>query len=110
MIAVPFQAYAAAAMGLCAPGHADGIAASFAAPAEVVHDHAMHDSGHDSPHDGAPADAGHQCGTCGACHATALTGLPTLLMAHALPPADLVEPSVAVATLASRVPDKPPRS
>lgn len=130
MIAVPFQAYASATMAFCAPGHAGGVAGSAASvvavtaltageAAAVAHDHSMHGGDHanamhapdHSPSDdgGSPADAVHQCGTCGACHATALTGLSTLLLAHALPPADLVEPSVAMATLESRVPDKPPR-
>ncbi|RRH80713.1 hypothetical protein EH244_30225 [Variovorax beijingensis] len=134
MFAVPFQAYAAAAMVFCGPGH-DGAAlaaAATAAPAGA-HRHAQeaHGDGHADHHhhEAAAQDAGpsadgqgagttahadpdgmHKCGTCGACHATALTGTLELIVFQGLPRADLVEPASTVATVAPRLLDKPPRA
>ncbi len=134
MFAVPFQAYAAAAMVFCGPGH-DGAAlaaAAAAAPAEA-HRHAQqaHGDGHagHQHHEAAAQDAGtssgdqsahddthaspdgmHKCGTCGACHATALTSTLELIVFQGLPRADLIEPASTVATVAPRLLDKPPRA
>ena len=117
MIAVPFQAYATATMSFCGSGHTGHVAGMRSAAT------AHEGSGHDHAHDNAaavdhaasadaadpPADTAHQCATCGACHATALTGRVIAAVVHDLPPADLAEPFFAVATNASRVPEKPPR-
>lgn len=114
-IAVPLQASAAATMAFCGSGHSGVVAATH--PATSVYD----GSGHDHAHDHAasvdhaadaadpPADTAHQCATCGACHATALTGWVTAAVVRDLPPADLAEPFFAMATNTSRVPEKPPR-
>ena len=119
MIAVPFQAYAAATMAFCGSGHTGTVAATH--PATTAHDGSAHDHAHDHDHAAAvdhaaaadaadpPADTAHQCATCGACHAAALTGLFPAVVVHDLPAADLAEPSFAMATNTSRVPDKPPR-
>ncbi|BEP39392.1 hypothetical protein GmRootV59_57650 (plasmid) [Variovorax sp. V59] len=52
----------------------------------------------------------HKCGTCGACHATALTSTLELIVFQGLPRADLTEPATTVATVAPRLLDKPPRA
>ncbi|WP_431511553.1 hypothetical protein [Variovorax sp. DAIF25] len=129
MFAVPFQGYAAAAMVFCGPGHA-GAAAEVSLAQPGAHDHARHPhaDGHgDHEHKAAQAakpptkdstaktasaepDAMHKCGTCGACHATALTSTMDVAVFHDLPKADLAEPAITVATLAPRVLDKPPRA
>lgn len=129
MFAVPFQGYAAAAMVFCGPGHA-GEAGEVSLAQPSAHDHAQHPhaDGHgDHEHKAAQAakppakdntakvasagpDAMHKCGTCGACHATALTNTMDLAVFHDLPKADLAEPAITVATLAPRVLDKPPRA
>jgi len=129
MFAVPFQGYAAAAMVFCGPGHA-GAMTEMSAERTGMHDHAQHPhaDGHSDHHHEAsqavkpPAkdttakaasaepDAMHKCGTCGACHATALTSTLEVAVFHDLPRADLAEPAITVATLAPRVLDKPPRS
>lgn len=134
MFAVPFQAYAAAAMVFCGPGH-EGAALAVAAaatPAES-HRHAQqaHGDGHADHHhhEAAAQDVGpsadqhsgdadthaspdgmHKCGTCGACHATALTSTLELIVFQGLPRADLAEPASTVATVAPRLLDKPPRA
>ncbi|HWT17430.1 MAG TPA: hypothetical protein VN280_00805 [Variovorax sp.] len=134
MFAVPFQAYAAAAMVFCGPG--DGGAAlavaATAAPAGA-HRHAQqaHGDGHADHHhheavaqDAGPSadphsasadthaspDGMHKCGTCGACHATALTSTLELIVFQGLPRADLIEPASTLATVAPRLLDKPPRA
>ncbi|WP_230682815.1 hypothetical protein [Variovorax paradoxus] len=129
MFAVPFQAYAAAAMVFCGPGHDGALAvAATAAPAGA---HQAHGDGHADHHhhEAAAQDAGpsadghgvgttahadpdgmHKCGTCGACHATALTSTLELIVFQGLPRADLVEPASTVATVAPRLLDKPPRA
>ncbi|MDM0022008.1 hypothetical protein [Variovorax saccharolyticus] len=125
MIAVPFQGYAAVAMAFCGPGHAAAMTGVPAASADP-HGHAGHAQGdaHAAHHHEAksPAkvehaktagidhDSQHKCGTCGACHGTALVSELHLAVFHALPPAELAEPFFAMATLAPRVLDKPPRS
>lgn len=129
MFAVPFQGYAAAAMVFCGPGHA-GATAATSVDLPGMHDHAQHPhaDGHgDHQHETAQAakppakdtaaktasaepDAMHKCGTCGACHATALTSSLELAVFHDLPHADLAEPAITMATLAPRVLDKPPRA
>ena len=125
MLAVPFQAYAAAAMSFCGPGPGDAVmAAASTAAAEhgdghVDHRHhheaaaqnaeqPAHDSADTSAHAG--ADSMHKCGTCGACHATALTSTLELAVFEGLPRADLAEPAITVATVAPRLLDKPPRA
>lgn len=120
MVAVPFQGYAAVAMAFCGPATAVGTAAA-AKPAEA-HEHASHHhgdgldkAGQGAHHGtdkgpGAVPDTGHTCSVCGACHGTALVGSLPLAVFHDLPPADLAEPAIAVATLAPRVLDKPPRA
>ena len=130
MIAVPFQGYAAVAMVFCGPDHG-GIPAAATAAAEHKHSggHADHhhaktqdeakqsaDQGADHSADksaSAEPDAMHKCstcGTCGACHGTALIGTLEFPVLHGLPRADLAEPPFAMATLAPRVLDKPPRA
>ncbi len=127
MFAVPFQAYAAAAMVFCGPGHKSAAAAAPATAAMQGDGHADH--GHDreaaaqdakqpaqdsvnaSAHAG--PDSMHKCGTCGtcgACHATALTSTLELPVFQGLPRADLAEPATAVATAVPRLLDKPPRA
>lgn len=123
MFAVPFQAYAAAAMVFCGPGHERAVAAASAGPA--VHgdghaDHRHHEAAaqdarqpaHDNADTTAHAapDAMHKCGTCGACHATALTSTLELAVFQGLPRADLTEPASTVATVPPRLLDKPPRA
>ena len=119
MFAVPFQGYAAAAMIFCAPGHTDVTAS---AEPSRSHDHAQHQHGDGHAEakqpvkDGAGKTAGgerdamHKCGTCGACHATALTNTLQLAVFDDLPVADLADPAIAVATRVLRVLDKPPRA
>lgn len=129
MFAVPFQGYAAAAMVFCGPGHA-GAMTEMSMDLPGMHDHVQHPhaDGHgDHQNETAQAakppakdstvktasaepDAMHKCGTCGACHATALTSKLELAVFHDLPPSDLAEPAITMATLAPRVLDKPPRA
>jgi hypothetical protein len=129
MFAVPFQGYAAAAMVFCGPGHA-GAMAEMSAELSGGHNRVQHqhvdghaDHHHEAAQDAkspaqdsagktasAQPDAMHKCGTCGACHATALISTLELVVFHDLPHADLAEPAFAVASLAPRVLDKPPRS
>lgn len=129
MFAVPFQGYAAAAMVFCGPGHAGAIA-QMSVELPGMHDHAQHphadghgDHRHETAQSAKPPakdttaktssaepDAMHKCGTCGACHATALTSSLELAVFHDLPHADLAEPAITMATLAPRVLDKPPRA
>ena len=62
-------------------------------------------------HEGSPAcsDSGHKCGTCGACHAVALTSAQYASASHELPEAELAEAFSVLATRAPHVLDKPPR-
>ncbi|MDQ0572158.1 cytochrome c553 [Variovorax paradoxus] len=131
MFAVPFQGYAAAAMVFCGPGDGGTHAGAMtAATTESVGSHAHgqaaqpHSDGHaDHHHQAKPStddsagktasaepDTMHKCGTCGACHGTALISTLEFPVLHGLPRADLVEPPLAMATLAPRVLDKPPRA
>ena len=122
MFAVPFQAYAAAAMVFCGPGHESAVAAAAVqgdGHADHRHHHEAaaqdakqpaHDSADASAHAG--PDSMHKCstcGTCGACHATALTSME-LPVFQGLPGADLAEPAAHVATAVPRLLDKPPRA
>ena len=121
MLAVPLQGYAAASMAFCGP------VPVVAAASASGHDHAAH--GHD-PH-AQPADDGsatqahqaqqthhadddsttlHKCGTCGACHASALTSSIEPVVFRALPQADLADPFDALTTVPPRLLDKPPRA
>ena len=125
MFAVPFQGYAAAAMVFCGVGHADAVT-EMSAKLSGGRDHVQHqhadgraDHHHDSAQDvkqpakdstSAEPDAMHKCGTCGACHATALTSKLGLAVLHDFPRAELAEPAFTVATPASDVLDKPPRA
>jgi hypothetical protein len=127
MFAVPFQAYAAAAMVFCGPGHESAVAAAPATAAVRGDGHADHGHHHEAAaqdatqpaHDRADTtahaapDAMHKCstcGTCGACHATALTSTLELAVFQGLPRADLAEPATTVATAVPRLLDKPPRA
>jgi len=125
MFAVPFQAYAAAAMSFCGPGQGDAVMAAASAAAAMHGDgHADHRHHHEAAaaqdakqpaHDSADsaqagADSLHKCGTCAACHATALTSTLELAVFQGLPRADLAEPAIAVATAVPRLLDKPPRA
>jgi len=125
--ALPFQGYAAATMAFCAPPQLATVTAT--ADAELtalarsdLHDHAKHQhggvekkSGNESGAQAASAapdapDAVHKCGTCGACHVTALPSAALPCVFNPLPQVRLAEPFDAVATLAPRVLDKPPRA
>ena len=121
MLAVPFQGYAAASMALCMPGQHGSTSAmsdSMSGP-ETVRDHdaghvhhaeipkAAHDHSHPSSSDGGSV---HKCGTCGACHAVAMIAAIATPAAHMLPPVGIAETTVAIAEVAPRVPDKPPRA
>ena len=127
MFAVPFQGYAAASMVFCGVGHADAVTKMSArlpggrdhvqhqhAEGRVDHHHAsaqdVKQPAKDSAGDTASAefDAMHKCGTCGACHATALTNKLELAVFYDLPRADLAEPAITVATPVPDVLDKPP--
>ena len=124
MFAVPFQAYAAAAMVFCGPGHEGAVAAASAGPAVQGDGHADHRHPHEAAaqdatqpaHDSADTtahaapDAMHKCGTCGACHGTALISTLELAVFQGLPRADLTEPASTVATVPPRLLDKPPRA
>ncbi len=124
MFAVPFQAYAAASMVFCGPGPGHAGAVTAGVNDRTAHPHAdgRADTHHDAAQDAEPIakdnagktasaepDAMHKCGTCGACHATALTSTPQRAVFHDLPRADLMALAITVATLAPRVLDKPPR-
>ncbi|MEJ8859503.1 DUF2946 family protein [Variovorax robiniae] len=116
MLAVPFQGYAAASMLYCATTETP-LSESIAAAAMASHDHHDHSSaapeaGADHHHDQGASDDGsaHKCGTCGACHTVALTSALPAILPGSLPSADLAEPFIAVAELAPRVLDKPPRA
>jgi hypothetical protein len=139
MVAVPFQAYAAASMLRCAPGASTAGQLADAGMRHIADtrrvseaDHAVHavraghaDHAHAAHRQHSPsvdADAhdrdgttsthdedGHACGTCGACHAVALIGVLPPMAAVMRTPADLGEPAPRVATRTPRVPDKPPR-
>jgi hypothetical protein len=124
MFAVPFQAYAAAAMVFCGPGHERAVAAAPATAAVQGEGHADHRHHHEAAaqdakqpaHDSADAsahagaDSMHKCGTCGACHGTALISTLELAVPQGLPRADLAEPATTVATAVPRLLDKPPRA
>ncbi|HCF7139909.1 TPA: hypothetical protein ACR6K7_003599 [Pseudomonas aeruginosa] len=129
MFAVPLQGYAAAAMVFCGLGHAGAMTEMSTdlsgGGAHAQHPHADGSGDHhrvasqatkppakDSIAKTASAepDAMHKCGTCGACHAAALTSMLEVAVFHDLPRADLAEPAITVATLTPRVLDKPPRS
>jgi len=117
-LAVPFQAYAAAAMAFCV---SDPGTVAHAAPAAAHHGPAMHASAapaadgaepstghHATSH--APDDAAHQCGTCGACQATAIICTLELVAFQGLPRVELTEPPSALATVPPRLLDRPPRA
>ena len=121
LFAVPFQGYAAATMALCVqdPAHTVAIESVQSEPSHgTAHDHVQHQhagasagDAHDL-HDQASTDTDgvHKCSTCGACHAVALLSSPKAIEVVVLPPAELTEPFNAVAFLAPRVLDKPPRT
>ena len=117
MLAVPFQGYAAASMLYCATTESplgESMAAAVMAPLDH-HDHPTvapaADPCHGHQDEGVSGDgSSHKCGTCGACHAVALTGALPAIPSGSLPSADLAEPFVAVAELPLRVLDKPPRA
>ena len=120
MLAIPFQGYAATTMAFCASSSSKMSqtqvlqVARGAQEAAAVHDHGQtnpmlsaHE--HDSHAHAADDDAGHKCGTCGACHSSAMTSVlhpPALFM---LPQADLQEPVDVAHNVEPRLLDKPPR-
>jgi len=116
MLALPFQGFAAAAMVAC------GLPPAATAKAQV-HEHAQHaTAGHDVAqhhHDAKASDTQHQhaasgldhkCSACSVCHSAALLDMPLKSQPHVLPQASPVTDLVAIATLAPRLPDKPPRA
>ena len=120
MLAIPFQGYAATTMAFCASSSSKMSqtqvlqVARGAQEAAAVHDHGQTDPTlsahkHDSHAHAADDDAGHKCGTCGACHSSAMTSVlhpPALFM---LPQADLQEPVDVARNVEPRLLDKPPR-
>ncbi|VTU32959.1 hypothetical protein [Variovorax sp. PBL-E5] len=121
MLAVPFQGYAAASMGVCTarmPAPAAAAVGGHAQPHEhAMHDHASATQTHHPAHAKsakAQPDLGASqcasCSLCAACHAAALTGVLAVALLAPVPQADPAEPADAMATLAPRVPDKPPRA
>jgi cytochrome c553 len=121
MLAIPFQGYAATTMAFCASSSSTMSqtqvlqVARGAQEAAAVHDHGQTDPmlsahEHDSHAHAADDDAGHKCGTCGACHSSAMTSVlhpPALFM---LPQADLQEPVDVACNVEPRLLDKPPRA
>ncbi len=117
MLAVPFQAYAAAVMTLCGPDASRSAAVS--APATDDH-HASHATAENSHHaaqvdthqhqddDGGPDQ--HRCGNCAPCHGVGLTPSFAAIDTHSPPQADLVEPLYPPASVTPSVPHKPPRA
>lgn len=122
LFAVPFQGYAAATMAFCAQDLPQTVAIELVhieLPQGTAHDHVQHqhsgasvdNTAHDhQDHASSDNDGVHKCGTCGACHSVALTSSFDAIPVVVLPPADLTEPFNAVAFLAPRVLDKPPRA
>ena len=125
VVALPLQGYAAAAMVYCALPQAGVTAAeleSHSGPHDhAAHGHAAHGHGEmamasDHDHDGAAesASAGpdgfHKCGTCAACHATALPNTLQWPAFADLPRADPAALLDAVPTPSLRLLDKPPRA
>lgn len=121
MLAIPFQGYAAATMAFCASSsstmsQAQVLQVARGAPdALAVHDHGQTDPTlsaheHDSHTNSTDDDAGHKCGTCGACHSSALTSVLHPPALFTLPQADLQEPVHVVRNVEPRLLDKPPRA
>ena len=123
MVAVPFQAFAAAAMVVCAPGSNMSMEIGAGSSAHGhEHDYASlnavsvddHVDGQAYAHHGDAADDDHQgahkCGNCAPCHAVGLTPAIAEIRNHGLPQADLVEPLYALANVSPSVPHKPPRA
>jgi hypothetical protein len=131
VFAVPLQAFAAAAMAFCEPASAAATAGARADHRAHGHSHAQGGEGDEShaahaadrhasaAHHSDPtgddsaaqsSDTMHKCGSCGACHGTALTCTLELAVFQGLPRADLIEPPSAVATVAPRLLDRPPRA
>lgn len=124
MVAVPFQGYAAVAMVFCGPVNPSAVVGPSAERAAHPHadevrdaqadlgpatDPVRKDAAHAHPGSAQP-DAMHQCGTCGACHATALIGTLEPVVPRDVPRAEPSEVAVAVSTLAPRLLDRPPRA
>ena len=121
MLAVPFQGYAAATMAFCVSSSSTMSqtqvlqTARGASDAVAVHDHGQIDPAlsaheHDAHAHVADDDAGHKCGTCGACHSSALTTALHPPALFTLPQADLQEPVDVVRNVEPRLLDKPPRA
>ena len=121
MLAIPFQGYAAATMAFCVSSSStmsqtQVLQAARGAPdAVAVHDHGQTDPTlsaheHDAHAHAADDDAGHKCGTCGACHLSALTTVLHPPALFTLPQADLQEPVDVVRNVEPRLLDKPPRA
>lgn len=121
MLAIPFQGYAAATMAFCVSSSSTMSQAQVlqvargAQEAAAVHDHGQTDPTlsaheHDSHAHAADDDAGHKCGTCGACHSSAMTSVLHPPALFTLPQADLQEPVHVVRNVEPRLLDKPPRA
>lgn len=112
MLAVLFHGYAAASIVSCANGHRSETAAVQLSHFQS-HDHSNDQAAHVDAHADEIAstepEGAHKCGTCGACHAVALTSAPHASATHLLPDADLAEPVSALATRSPHVLDRPPR-
>ena len=121
MLAIPFQGYAATTMAFCASSSSKMSqtqvlqVARGAQEAAAVHDHGQtnpmlsaHE--HDSHAHAADDDAGHKCGTCGACHSSAMTSVLHPPALFTLPQADLQEPVDVARNVEPRLLDKPPRA
>lgn len=123
MLAIPFQGYAAATMAFCvssdsAVSQAQALkTARGAFEALDVHEHGQthkalseHEHEHDSHAHASEDDAAHKCGTCGACHSSAMTSALHPLALFKLPQADLQEPIDVARNVEPRLFDKPPRA
>lgn len=115
--AVPMQGFAAASMLFCGMGAQQ----LHTAPTSEPHDHStMHgntasvEQGHAQtadPTPGASPDTGHKCIICAACcNGAAIVGVHYVVSMAPAPQVELAEPFVLICSLATPVPDKPPRA
>lgn len=115
MLAVPFQAYAAAVMTLCGPDASPQATVSTQTTEGHHGSHATaeshhHDGQSDTHHDDGGPDKSHRCGNCAPCHGVGLTPALAAINTHSPPQADLVEPLYPPASVTPSVPHKPPRA
>ena len=121
MLALPFQGFAAAAMVACGLPQAPVAQAEAHRHAHEQHATGNHDAAQhhheaqasdpqDAQHKHAASGLDHKCGACSVCHAAALLDTPLNSQPHALPQASPSMGQAAIATLAPRLPDKPPRA